>query len=44
MPTMERRQFLKLSAAMGAALAWGGTFGHPSKSGWCEQRDREKGT
>jgi anaerobic selenocysteine-containing dehydrogenase len=26
MPTMDRRQFLKLSAAMGAALAWGGAF------------------
>ena len=39
MPTMDRRQFLKLSAAMGAALAWGGAFGRPSKSGWREQRD-----
>jgi len=36
---MDRRQFLKLSAAMGASLAWGVTFGKPSKSGWKERRD-----
>ena len=39
MPTFDRRQFLKLSAAMGAALAWGGALGRPSKSGWRERRE-----
>ena len=39
MPTIDRRQFLKLSAAMGAALAWGGAFARPSKSGWRERRE-----
>jgi alkaline phosphatase D len=39
MPSIDRRQFLKLSAAMGAALAWGEAFGRPSKSGWRERRE-----
>jgi alkaline phosphatase D len=39
MPTMDRRAFLKLSAAMGAALAWGSAFGKRSKSGWKERRE-----
>jgi alkaline phosphatase D len=39
MPTLDRRQFLKLSAAMGAALAWGVASARPSKSGWHEKRD-----
>ncbi|HEX3122628.1 MAG TPA: alkaline phosphatase D family protein, partial [Rhodanobacteraceae bacterium] len=39
MPTTDRRQFLKLSAAMGAALAWGAAFARASKSGWRERRE-----
>jgi len=39
MPTMDRRQFLKISAAMGASLAWGGAIAKRSKSGWRERRD-----
>src|SRR5690242_11661245 len=40
MPTMDRRGFLKLSAALGASLAWSGAFAaHASKSGWKERRD-----
>ena len=39
MPTMDRRQFLKLSTALGASLAWGGAIARPSKSGWRERRD-----
>lgn len=39
MPTMERRQFLKLAAALGASLAWGCAAVRPSSSGWRESRD-----
>lgn len=39
MPTMDRRQFLKLSATLGAALALGCTPLRPSSSGWRERRD-----
>jgi alkaline phosphatase D len=39
MPTMDRRQFLKLSAALGATLAWGCAPVRPSASGWRERRD-----
>lgn len=39
MPTMDRRQFLQLSAALGATLAWGGAVAKRSKSGWRERRD-----
>src|SRR5262245_36056470 len=41
MPTMDRRDFLKLSAALGASLAWSYAGAHPhrSKSGWKERRD-----
>ncbi|MGN6519316.1 MAG: alkaline phosphatase D family protein [Dokdonella sp.] len=39
MPTMDRRQFLELSVALGAALAWGCTPVRPSSSGWRERRD-----
>jgi alkaline phosphatase D len=41
MPKMDRRQFLKLSAAIGASLAWSyaGARTHKSKSGWQERRD-----
>ncbi len=39
MPTMERRQFLKLATAMGASLAWSGAIAKRSKSGWKERRD-----
>jgi len=39
MPTMDRRQFLKLAAAMGATLAWGCSTLRPSSSGWRERRD-----
>lgn len=39
MPTMDRRQFLKLSASLGAALALGCTPVRPSSSGWRERRD-----
>ncbi|BCT93610.1 alkaline phosphatase [Lysobacter helvus] len=36
---MDRRQFLKLSAALGATLAWGCASVQPSSSGWRERRD-----
>jgi alkaline phosphatase D len=36
---MDRRQFLKLSATLGAALALGCTPVRPSSSGWRERRD-----
>ena len=39
MPTLDRRQFLQLSAALGASLAWGGAIAKRSKSGWKERRD-----
>ena len=39
MPTLDRRQFLKLAAAMGATLAWGCAHVRPSSSGWRERRD-----
>ena len=39
MPTMDRRGFLQLSAALGATLAWGGAVAKRSKSGWRERRD-----
>jgi alkaline phosphatase D len=39
MPTLERRQFLKLAAALGATLAWGCTTVRPSSSGWRERRE-----
>ena len=39
MPTMGRRQFLKLAAALGATLAWGCAAVRPSSSGWRERRD-----
>jgi alkaline phosphatase D len=39
MPTMDRRQFLKLSAALGASLAMGVASALPSSSGWRERRD-----
>ncbi|MFZ5635033.1 MAG: alkaline phosphatase D family protein [Pseudomonadota bacterium] len=39
MPTLHRRQFLKLAAALGATLAWGCTTVRPSSSGWRERRD-----
>ena len=39
MPTMDRRAFLQLSAALGATLAWGGAVAKRSKSGWRERRD-----
>jgi alkaline phosphatase D len=39
MASIDRRAFLKLSASLGAALAWGGAFARPSKSGWRERRD-----
>lgn len=39
MPTMDRRAFLKLSAALGAALAVGCVPVRPSTSGWRERRD-----
>jgi alkaline phosphatase D len=39
MPTMDRRQFLKLSAAMGATLAVACVPVRPSSSGWIERRD-----
>jgi alkaline phosphatase D len=41
MPNLDRRQFLKLSAALGASLAWSaaGAKPKPSKSGWKERRD-----
>jgi len=36
---MGRRQFLKLSVALGASLAWGCATVRPSSSGWRERRD-----
>ena len=39
MPTLDRRQFLKLAAAMGATLAMGCAHVRPSSSGWHERRD-----
>jgi alkaline phosphatase D len=39
MPDLDRRQFLKLAAALGATLAWGCTTLRPSSSGWRERRD-----
>ena len=39
MPTMDRRQFLKLAAALGATLASGCASVLPSSSGWRERRD-----
>ena len=39
MPTLDRRQFLKLAAALGATLAVGCAHVGPSSSGWRERRD-----
>jgi alkaline phosphatase D len=39
MSTIDRRQFLKLSVALGASLAWGCATVRPSSSGWRERRD-----
>ena len=39
MSTKGRRQFLKLSVALGASLAWGCARVRPSSSGWRERRD-----
>ena len=39
MPSFDRRQFLKIAAALGATLAWGCAHGRPSSSGWRERRD-----
>jgi alkaline phosphatase D len=39
MASVGRREFLKLSVALGASLAWGCAAVHPSKSGWRERRD-----
>ena len=39
MPTLDRRQFLKLAAAMGATLGWSCSTLRPSASGWRERRE-----
>ena len=39
MPTLDRRHFLKLAAALGATLAAGCSTVRPSASGWRERRD-----
>jgi len=39
MPTFDRRQFLKLAAALGATMAVGCAQVRPSSSGWRERRD-----
>lgn len=39
MPNVDRRDFLKLAAALGASLAWNGATARPSSSGWRERRD-----
>lgn len=39
MPTLNRRQFLKLAAALGATLAWGSATARPSAGGWRERRE-----
>jgi alkaline phosphatase D len=36
MPTIGRRQFLQLSAALGASLAWGAAIAKKSKRAWKE--------
>jgi alkaline phosphatase D len=39
MPTLDRRQFLKLAAALGATLAWGCAYVPLSSAQWRERRD-----
>ena len=39
MSTLDRRDFLKAAAALGATLAWGCSPVRPSSSGWRERRD-----
>jgi alkaline phosphatase D len=39
MPTLDRRQFLQLAAALGATVAFGCAPVRPSSSGWVERRD-----
>lgn len=39
MPALDRRQFVKLAATLGATLAWGCASVRPSSSGWRERRD-----
>src|SRR3954447_18243190 len=39
MSSVGRREFLKLSVALGASLAWGCSPVRPSSSGWRERRD-----
>lgn len=39
MPTMDRRQFLKLATALGATLAWSCAPVRPSSNRWRERRD-----
>jgi alkaline phosphatase D len=39
MPTLDRREFLKLAAALGATLASGCALVRPSSSGWREHRE-----
>ena len=39
MPNLDRRQFLNLSAALGATLVWGCASVQRSSSGWRERRD-----
>ena len=39
MPTLDRRRFLQLAAALGATLATGCSVVRPSASGWRERRD-----
>jgi len=39
MPTLDRRQFLRIAAALGATLAWGCSTVRPSSSGWRERRE-----
>ena len=39
MPRLDRRQFLRLAATLGATLAWGCAPGKFSRRGWNERRD-----
>jgi alkaline phosphatase D len=39
MPTLDRRQFLKIAAGLGATVAFGCAHVRPSSSGWRERRD-----
>jgi len=39
MPTITRRSFIEMAAALGATAAWGNPFGTESRTPWRERRD-----